>query len=45
MFFLHTLAFVDVTSIIIGVVELIFSGETFEGAVCENARLIFPLSL
>ena len=45
MFFLHTLAFADVTSIIIDVVELIFSGETFEVTVCENAQLIFPLSL
>jgi len=45
MFFLQTLAFADVNSIIIDFVELIFSGETFEVTVCENAQLIFPLSL
>jgi len=45
MFFLHSLAFADFTSIVIYVVELIFSGETVEVTVCENAQLIFPLSL
>jgi len=44
MFFLHTLEFADFTSIIIDVGELIFSGETDEVTVCENAQLIFPLS-
>ena len=45
MFFLHTLDFADFTFIIIDVEELIFSGETVEVTVCENAQLIFPLSL
>jgi len=45
MFFLHILEFADFTSIIIDVVEVIFSGETVEVTVCENAQLIFPLSL
>ena len=45
MFFLHTLAFADFTFNIIYVVELILSGETVEVTVCENAQLIFPLSL
>ena len=45
MLFLHTLEFADFTSIIIDVVELIFSGETVEVTVCENAQLIFPLSV
>jgi len=47
-----TFAFVDIysklskqTSIIIDVVELIFSGVTVEVTVCENAQLIFPLSV
>jgi len=44
MFFLHTLEFADFTSIIIDDGELIFSGETVEVTVCENAQLIFPLS-
>jgi len=33
------------TSVIVDVVELIFSGETVEVTVCENAQLIFPLSV
>jgi len=45
MFFLHTLAFADFTSIIIYVVELIFYGETVEVTVCDNAQLNFPLSI
>jgi len=45
MFFFHTLDFADCTFIIIDVGELIFSGETVEVTVCENAQLIFPLSL
>jgi hypothetical protein len=44
MFFLHTLGFADFTFIIIDIGELIFSGETVEVTVCENAQLIFPLS-
>jgi len=41
MFFLYTSEFADFTSIIIDVAELIFSGETVEVTVCENAQLIF----
>jgi hypothetical protein len=39
------LDFADFTFIILDVEELIFSGETVEVTVCENAQLIFPLSL
>jgi hypothetical protein len=45
MFFLHTLDFADFSFIVIVVGELIFSGEAVEVPVCENARLIFPLSV
>jgi len=43
--FLRFANFADFTSIIIDVVELIFSGETVEVTVCENAQLIFPFSV
>jgi hypothetical protein len=45
MFFLHTLGFADFTFIILDVGEPIFSGETVEATVCENAQLIFPVYL
>jgi len=45
MFFLHTLDFADFTSVTIDVGELIFSGETVEVTVCQNAQSVFPLSL
>ena len=32
-------------SVIVDVVEVIFSDETVEVTVCENAQLIFPLSV
>jgi len=45
MFFLHTLDFADFTFIIIDVGELFLCGETVKVTVCENAQLIFLLSL
>ena len=44
MFFPHTLAFANFTSIFIDDGELIFSGVRVEVTVCENADLNFPLS-
>jgi len=42
--FLPYIRHADFTIIVIGVGELIFSGQTIEVTVCETAQLIFPLS-
>ena len=39
MFFLHAADFADFTFNVIGVGELIFSGETVEVTVCENVKI------
>ena len=39
MFFLHPSDFADFTFNVIGVRELIFSGETVEVTVCENVKI------